>query len=132
LTAGGSSCARARPAKRAACRCTSSFLPLFTTLKARSGPIFRNSDGEPYVVKYGKSGQLKTAVRGAALRSGIKGVSLYTTRHTVSTQLVVEGVHQRIKDQILGHAVTEMSRRYTDVLQPALIEAINKLPVPDA
>jgi integrase/recombinase XerD len=50
-------------------------------------------------------------------------------RHTVSTQLVVNGVHPHIKDQILGHAVDDMSRLYTQVPQVSLIEAINTLPV---
>ena len=52
----------------------------------------------------------------------------YTARHTVSTQLVVEGVHPHKKDQILGHAADDMSRHYTHVPQAPLIEAINKLP----
>ena len=52
----------------------------------------------------------------------------YTARHTVSTQLVVEGVHPHKKDQILGHAADDMSRHYTQVPQAPLIEAINKLP----
>ena len=51
-----------------------------------------------------------------------------TARHTVSTQLVVEGVHPHKKDQILGHAADDMSRHYTHVPQAPLIEAINKLP----
>jgi hypothetical protein len=41
-------------------------------------------------------------------------------------------VHPHIKDQILGHAVTDMSRHYTNVPQAPLIEAINTLPVPPA
>jgi hypothetical protein len=44
----------------------------------------------------------------------------------------VNGVHAHIKDQILGHSVTDMSRHYTNVPQAPLIEAINTLPVPDA
>ena len=59
-------------------------------------------------------------------------VSPYTARHTVSTGLVVAGVHPHIKDQILGHAADDMSRHYTNVPQAPLIEAINKLPVPAA
>jgi site-specific recombinase XerD len=51
------------------------------------------------------SGQIKTAIRNARSRSGVLGISPYTARHTVSTQLVVNGVHPHIKDQILGHAV---------------------------
>jgi hypothetical protein len=35
------------------------------------------------------------------------------------------------KDQIVGHAVTDSSRLYTNVPQPPLLEAINALPVID-
>lgn len=66
------------------------------------------------------------------IHGGAKGadVSPYTGRHTVSTQLVVNGVHPHIKDQILGHAADSMSRHYTNVPQAPLIEAIDTLPVP--
>lgn len=94
--------------------------------------LFRTPRGEPYPVYEGVGGQLKTAIAGAARRSGIKGISPYTGRHTVSTQLVVNGVHPHIKDQILGHAVDDMSRHYTNVPQQPLIDAINTLPVPQA
>ena len=42
---------------------------------------------------------------------------------------MVNRVHQYVKDQILGHAVTDMSRHYVHVPQLPLIEAINTLPV---
>lgn len=99
--------------------------------------IFRTPRGEPYTdivtdEEHKGGGGLKTAIIGARRRSGIKDVSPYTARHTVSTGLVVAGVHQHVKDQILGHAADTMSRHYTNVPQAPLIEAINKLPVPDA
>jgi integrase/recombinase XerD len=62
----------------------------------------------------------------------VDDVSPYTARHTVSTQLVMAGVHSHVKDQILGHAADDMSRRYTNIPQAPLIKAINKLPVIDA
>lgn len=104
-------------------------VPLFTALKKRGGIMFRSTDGDPYPVADQASGQMKNAIIGARKRSGIKDISPYTGRHTVSTQLVVNGVHSHIKDQILGHAVDDMSRHYTDVPQKNLIEAINTLPV---
>ncbi|RWX19929.1 integrase, partial [Rhizobium leguminosarum] len=76
-------------------------------------------------------GGLKTAINGARRRSGIKDIAPYTGRHSCSTGLVVAGVHPHIKDQILGHAADDMSRHYTNVPQAPLIEAINKLPVPE-
>jgi integrase/recombinase XerD len=37
--------------------------------------------------------------------------------------------HPHVKDQILGHAVDDMSRNYTDVPRKELIKAIDTLPV---
>jgi integrase/recombinase XerD len=103
-------------------------VPMFTELVRRGGHLFRSPRGEPYPVREGISGQMKTAIKGARIYTGIGDVSPYTARHTVSTQLVINGVHPHIKDQILGHAVTDMSRHYTHVPQLPLIEAINTLP----
>lgn len=107
-------------------------VPIFEALLKRGGSLFRTPNGHPYPMTEDGGGQLKTAVRGARKRSGLKDVSPYTARHTVSTQLVINGVHPHIKDQILGHAVDDMSRRYTSVPRQPLIDAINTLPVPDA
>lgn len=101
-------------------------------LVERGGILFRTHKGHPYPPTQGGGGQLKTAITGARRRSGIKDISPYTGRHSVSTQLVVNGVHPYIKDQILGHAVDDMSRRYTHVPQRPLIEAIDTLPVPES
>ncbi|WP_051520600.1 tyrosine-type recombinase/integrase [Aquamicrobium defluvii] len=97
-------------------------------LVERGGALFRTPRGEPYGIVQDGGGGLKTAIKGARKRSGINDVSPYTARHTVSTALVVAGVHPHIKDQILGHAADDMSRHYTNVPQAPLIEAINKLP----
>jgi integrase len=105
-------------------------VPLLATLKSRGGRLFRTPRGEPYPITEEGGGQCDSAIRGARRRTGIQGVSLYTARHTVSTQLVVRDVHPYVKDQILGHAADSMSRHYTHVPQAPLIEAINRLPVP--
>ncbi|WP_353194591.1 tyrosine-type recombinase/integrase [Pusillimonas noertemannii] len=97
-------------------------------LSAEDGALFRTPRGEPYGIVQDGGGGLKTAIKGARKRSGITDISPYTARHTVSTGLVVAGVHPHIKDQILGHAADDMSRHYTNVPQAPLIEAINKLP----
>jgi integrase len=107
-------------------------VPLFTPLVERGGVLFRTPRGKPYPLTEDVGGQLKTAINGARRRSGVTDVSPYTARHTVSTQLVINGVHSHMKDQILGHAVDDMSRHYTHVPQGPLIEAINTLPVIDS
>ena len=106
-------------------------VPLFTPLVERGGVLFRTPRGKPYPLTEDVGGQLKSAINGARRRSDVTDVSPYTARHTVSTQLVINGVHSHIKDQILGHAVDDMSRHYTHVPQGPLIEAINTLPVVD-
>lgn len=110
-------------------------VPMFASLVARGGPVFRTPRGKPYedivTDEEGRGGGgLKTAINGARRRSGIKDIAPYSGRHSCSTGLVVAGVHPYIKDQILGHAATDMSRHYTHVPQAPLIEAIDKLPVP--
>lgn len=108
-------------------------VPLLTALKSRGGVLFRNPRGEPYPIPEGDekvSGQMKTAINGARKRSGIKDIAPYTARHTVSSQLIALGVNKMIKDQILGHYHDgDPSWDYTHVPMPALLDAINRLPV---
>ncbi len=104
---------------------------MFESLCKRGGKVFRTHKGEPYRILENAGGQLNSAIAGARRRSGITEISPYTARHTVSTQLVVNGVHPYVKDQILGHAVDDMSRRYTNVPQQPLIDAINGIAVPE-
>lgn len=106
--------------------------PLLDRARDDGRPVFRTQRGEPYTEILEGGGGLKTAIKGARRRSGIAGISPYTARHTVSTGLVVAGVHPHIKDQILGHAADDMSRHYTNVPQATMIEAISTLPVPGA
>lgn len=114
-------------------------VPLFTSLlrrKDRKRQIFRTYKGHPYTIFEAGGGQLKGSIDGARQRlsqanAPIRDISPYTARHTVSTQLVINGVHPHIKDQILGHAADDMSRHYTHVPREPLLQAINTLPVPD-
>lgn len=103
-------------------------VPLMAQLVKRGGKLVRQWNDKPFVVREAIGGQMKKAIAGARRRSCILDVSPYTARHTVSTQLVTNGVHPHIKDQILGHAVTDMSRHYTNLPQKELIKAIDTLP----
>ncbi|MGB3042525.1 MAG: tyrosine-type recombinase/integrase [Xanthobacteraceae bacterium] len=119
-----------------------SLVPLMAALKKRGGKLVRQWNDRPFVVREAIGGQMKKALAGARKRTervdpktgqriagtGINDISPYTARHTVSTQLVVNGVHAHIKDQILGHAVDDMSRHYTNVPRKELIAAIDTLP----
>lgn len=110
-------------------------VPMLAALTLQGGAVFRTHRGTPYpVTSRSVKGQLGSAIAGARRRlrsiaTPIDDVSPYTARHTVSTQLVIAGVHPHIKDQILGHGAGDMSRHYTQVPQAPLIEAINNLPV---
>jgi len=111
-------------------------VPMLTVAVERDGEaLFLTRRGKPYpITDEDHKGQLNGAISGARGRLKGKGVTItdvspYTARHTVSTQLVMAGVHPHIKDQILGHAVDDMSRHYTNLPQAPLLEAINKLPV---
>jgi integrase len=109
-------------------------VPLLTALKARGGMVFHTSRDVPYEPHdedelNPRGGQMKSSIIGARKRSGIPEIAPYTGRHTVSTQLVLNGVHPFIKDQIMGHVKTDMSHNYTHIPQPPLIEAIRTLPV---
>lgn len=114
-------------------------VPLFQSLLGRRDrlpQLFRSYRGSPYQIASAYGGQLSNSIVATRRRLAAKGkmisdVSPYTARHSVSTQLVVNGVHPHIKDQILGHAADSMSRRYTAVPQAPLIDAINTLPVPE-
>ncbi|WP_018184667.1 tyrosine-type recombinase/integrase [Kaistia granuli] len=106
--------------------------PLFSALLKRGGRLFRTPRGGAYPMTEDGGGQLSSAIEGARGRTWITNISPYTARHSVSTQLVINGVHPHIKDQILGHAATEMSRVYSHLPNQPLIDAINTLPVPVA
>jgi integrase/recombinase XerD len=112
--------------------------PLFRSLmEVRKSVLFLSHKGEPYPPSDEFGGQISGAIEGARKRLAKRGIEIvdiaaYTGRHTASTQLVINGVHPYIKDQILGHAADDMSRHYTNVPQAPLIEAINTLPVPQA
>lgn len=106
-------------------------VPMMTELVAEGGFVFKTHKGRPYPPLDEKGGRIKSAINGARRRSKITDISPYTARHTVSTQLVMNGVHPHIKDQILGHAADSMSRHYTSVPQQPLIDAINTITVPE-
>lgn len=105
-------------------------VPLYTAISTRGSEAFLNARGKPYPLTDEHGGQIATPVYSARELTGIRDIAPYTGRHSASTQLVLNGIHPYIKDQILGHAATEMSRLYTNIPQAQLIEAINTLPVP--
>lgn len=107
------------------------------TLYPSASPETRNRQCyTPHQIASEYGGQLSNSIVTTRRQFAAKGkiisdVSLYTARHSVSTQLVVNGVHPHIKDQTLGHAADNMSRRHTAVPRAPFMDAINPLPVPE-
>lgn len=108
-------------------------VPLFSAIvEKRKADAFLSMVGTPYPLTDEHGGQIASPVNSARSLTGIRDIAPYTGRHSTSTQLVLNGIHPYVKDQIMGHAATEMSRLYTNIPQAPLIDAINTLPVPDA
>jgi integrase len=95
----------------------------------RQGRVFLTPRGKPYGGKErGYGGQIKTAWKAACRRAGIEDLHPHDLRHTCSTWLTMAGVHEQVRDEIIGHASTSMGRRYSHVPRPELIAAIDKIP----
>lgn len=76
------------------------------------------SIGDRYQVK------VKTSV----WAKGEEPLVLYSLRHTGATWLLMAGVTEQVKDEIIGHASTAMGRRYAHVPRDYIVAAIDMLP----
>lgn len=95
----------------------------------RKGRVFRTQRGRPYVDRHRREGgQIKTAWRLACARAGIADLRPHDLRHSFSTWLTMAGVHEQVRDEIMGHASTDMGRRYSHIPRGDLIAAVDKLP----
>lgn len=100
-----------------------------TPADQRGGNVFLTQKGLPYAEKLDGGGQIKTAWRATVRRAGIvEPIRVHDLRHTFSTWLTMAGVHEQVRDEIMGHASTNMGRRYSHVPRPALLDAVDKLP----
>lgn len=94
----------------------------------RAGPVFLTNRGKPYTDRGRREGgQIKTAWNKALARTGIGDLHPHEMRHTCSTWLTAVGVHEQVRDEIVGHASTGMGRRYSHIPRPDLIAAVDKL-----
>jgi integrase len=95
----------------------------------RQGRVFRTAGGQPYADReaYPSGGQIKTAWRGACRRAGITGLRTHDLRHTCATWLLMAGVQEEVRDEIIGHKSTSTGRRYAHVPRGPLLAAIDRL-----
>lgn len=113
----------------------------------REGRVFRTHRGEPYADRDEGAGQIKTAWAASCRRAGFAQIDPktakarkkrilwdgeplvpYSLRHTCATWLLIAGVQEQIKDEIMGHASSSMGRRYAHVPRPEITAGILRLP----
>lgn len=95
----------------------------------RHGRALRTQRGEAYADHDdGGGGQIKTAWRATLRRADIRELRPHDLRHTFSTWLTMAGVHEQVRDELMGHASTSMGRRYSHVPRQSLIDAVARLP----
>lgn len=93
------------------------------------GRVFLTRNNTPYHdPKGGYGGQIKTAWRTLCKTAKIADMAPHDCRHTFSTWLTMAGVHEQVRDELMGHASTDMGRRYSHVVRDQLVEAVNRLP----
>lgn len=87
---------------------TASFLGLQCRRKAPTAPIFRRADGKAWT-----KDSWKKPLRMAAVEAGLgSGVTAYTLRHSVITDLVTKGLDLLTVAQISGTSVLMIERHY--------------------
>jgi len=60
-------------------------------------------------------------------RAGVRDARVHDARHTAATLLLAQGVHERVVQEILGHAQIRMTRHYTDVLPEVARDAADRM-----
>lgn len=108
-------------------------VPLFPAVEHRllpraGGRVFRTQSGDEYAARNDGGGQIKTAWRRTVERAGIHDLRPHDLRHTFSTWLTMAGVHEQVRDELMGHASTSMGRRYSHIPRQSLIDAVARLP----
>src|ERR1035437_1864306 len=100
---------------------------LYEMLKARRehrGPVF-TYQGDAIKI-------IKTAWGSSLRRSGIRHFRFHDLRHTANTRMMLAGVLQEVRREIIGHSSQrsrDVNDRYTQIELPEKREAIRKLEV---
>ncbi len=83
--------------------------------------LFPNKNGE------GHQKSMKMGLRRAIDRSGVQGISMYTFRHSVATDMLAKTGDLRAVQTILGHSRSTTTEIYAHALEAAKIDAIEAL-----
>jgi integrase len=94
----------------------------------KTGPVFLTRRGRGYAINAKGQGQIKKAWAGVCQRAGIEDLTPHDLRRSCATWLTAAFVHDQVRDEIIGHKVSSMGRRYSQVPNPDHIAAIDKLP----
>lgn len=92
---------------------------------------WRKQNGGEGIVFAGREGErlttLKKAWAGLMTAAGIKDFRMHDCRHTFASKLVQQGVSLSVVRDLLGHATTEMTERYSHLADTDLRDAMAKM-----
>lgn len=88
--------------------------------------VFLSNLGRPYAERDG-GGHLKTAWAATLKRAGIEDLRVHDLRHTFATWLLMAGCQDEVREKIMGHSSSRMSRRYAHVPDDCLVQAVTLL-----
>jgi integrase len=101
---------------------TNRLYEMLLTLRKQRGPVFTYDDNAIRIIKTTWASSLR--------RSGLRHFRFHDLRHTANTRMMLAGVLQEVRREILGHASQrsrDVNDRYTQIELPEKCEAIRKL-----
>jgi integrase len=101
---------------------TTSLYELLLAHRKQHGPVFTYDGGSIKIIKSSWAGSLR--------RSGIRHFRFHDLRHTANTRMMLAGVLQEVRREIIGHSSQrsrDVNDRYTQIELPEKREAIRKL-----
>src|SRR5208282_670814 len=101
---------------------TNALYETLLAMRRNHGPVFTYQDDPIKIVKTTWASSLR--------RAGIRHFRLHDLRHTANTRMMLAGVLQEVRREILGHSSQrsrDVNDRYTQIELPEKREAIRKL-----
>lgn len=101
---------------------TNAFYEMLLPMRRNHGPVF-TYQGDPIKI-------VKTTWASSLRRAGIRHFRFHDLRHTANTRMMLAGVMQEVRREILGHTSRrsrDVNDRYTQIELPEKRDAIRKL-----